>query len=110
MNEKKKRVFDVYFLDVFLDEEGWEENERHLLGKLEITPAVGSEIDDVDILAAMKLFTYRDLTGRQINALVTTDRRTVYAEDYYGDGQWWEIGAVKGRVPVYGLKLKEDAA
>ena len=42
--------------------------------------------------------------------MVTTDRRTVYAEDYYGDGSWWEVGAVKNHVPVYGLKLKEDAA
>ena len=43
-------------------------------------------------------------------ALVTTDRRTVYAEDYYGDGSWWEVGAVRNRVPVYGLKLRGDAA
>ena len=99
MNEDKKQKFEVYLLDVFLDESGWQENERFYLGTL-----------DVDILAAMKNFRYRDYTGRQISALVTTDRRTVYAEDYYGDGSWWEIGAVKNRVPVYGLKLRGDAA
>lgn len=109
MNEKKM-VFDVYLLDMYLDEDGWTENERHLLGDLEIEPAIGKNIDDMDVLSALKDFRYRDYTGRQISALVTTDRRTVYAEDYYGDGSWWEIGAVKNHVPVYGLKLKEDAA
>ena len=110
MNEDKKRKFEVYLLDVFLDESGWQENERFYLGTLEVEPAVGADLDDVDILAAMKNFRYRDYTGRQISALVTTDRRTVYAENYYGDGSWWEIGAVKNRVPVYGLKFRGDAA
>ena len=110
MNEDKKQKFEVYLLDVFLDESGWQENERFYLGTLEVEPAVGADLDDVDILAAMKNFRYRDYTGRQISALVTTDRRTVYAEDYYGDGSWWEIGAVKNRVPVYGLTLRGDAA
>lgn len=109
MNEKKI-AFDVYLLDVYLDEGGWIENERHLLGNMEVEPAIGKEIDAVDVLAALKKFRYRDYTGRQISALATTDRRTVYAEDYYGDGSWWEVGAVKNHVPVYGLKLKGDAA
>ena len=119
MNEKKI-AFDVYLLDVYLDEGGWIENERHLLGNMEVEPAIGKEIDAVDVLSALKKFRYRDYTGRQISALVTTDRRTVYAEDYYrrtvyaedyyGDGSWWEVGAVKNHVPVYGLKLKGDAA
>lgn len=72
--------------------------------------AFGRDLDDVDILSALKGFSYRDFTGRTICALATTDRRTVYAEDFYGDGSWWEVGSVKGRVPVYGLKLREDAA
>lgn len=110
MSEEKAQVFEVYLLDVFLDECGWQENERFYLGTLKIEPAVGKSLDDVDILAAMKNFRYKDYAGRQISALVTTDRRTVYAEDYYGDGSWWEIGAVKNRVPVYGLKLGGDAA
>ena len=109
MNEKKI-AFDVYLLDVYLDEGGWIENERHLLGNIEVESVIGKEIDAVDVLAALKKFRYRDYTGRQISALVTTDRRTVYAEDYYGDGSWWEVGAVKNHVPVYGLKLKGDAA
>ena len=110
MCDKKKQSYDVYLLDMYLDECGWTENERHLLGKLDIELTVGTEIDDVDVLTALKNFSYRDLTGRRISALVTADRRTVYAEDYYGDGSWWEVGAVRNRVPVYGLKLRGDAA
>lgn len=106
-----KNRFEVFSLDVYMDEAGcWTENSRTSLGELEVEPAVGSEIDSVDIIAALKRFGYSDLTGRQIKALVTTDRRVVYAEDYYGDGTWWEVGAVKGHVPVYGLRLKEDDA
>ena len=41
------------------------------------------------------------------SALNTTDRRRVYAEDYSGDGTWWEVGTVKDRMPVYGLRLIE---
>lgn len=108
---EKKAEFDVYLLDVYMDDGGtWTENERHLLGKLKVEPAFGRDLDDVDILSALKGFSYRDFTGRTICALATTDRRTVYAEDFYGDGSWWEVGSVKGRVPVYGLKLREDAA
>ena len=103
-------VFDVYLLDVYLDEDGWRENERHKLGSVEVDYTIGEAPDGVDILAALKNFSYRDLSGRSIGALVTTDRRKVYAEDCYGDGSWWEIGAVKNRVPVYGLKLKGDVA
>ena len=99
MCEKKKQSYDVYLLDMYLDECGWTENERHLLGKLDIELTVGTEIDDVDVLTALKNFSYRDLTGRSISALVTTDRRTVYAEDYYGDGSWWEVGAVRNGFP-----------
>jgi hypothetical protein len=108
--KEKKSVFGVYLLDVYLEESGWQENERHFLGKLEIESVIGTELDDVDILTALKGFEYNDFSGRRISALITTDRRTVYAEDHYGDGQWWEVGSVKGRVPVYGLKLRGDAA
>lgn len=69
----------------------------------EVTPATG-EVDESDILAAMKQFSYSDLTGCRFQALKTTDRRRVYAEDYYGDGSWWEVGTVKDRAPVYGLR------
>ena len=42
MNEKKI-AFDVYLLDVYLDEGGWIENERHLLGNMEVEPAIGKD-------------------------------------------------------------------
>ena len=106
MNEKKKARFDVYLLDMYPDESGWIENERSLLGKLEVGLPTENEINDVEILSALKKSSYRDCMGRQINFLSTTDRRTVYAEDYYGDGSWWEVGTVKGRRPVYGLRLR----
>ena len=86
MCEKKKQSYDVYLLDMYLDECGWTENERHLLGKLDIELTVGTEIDDVDVLTALKNFSYRDLTGRSISALVTTDRRTVMPRTTTGTG------------------------
>ena len=70
--------FEVYYMDMYMDEGGWTENERHLLGELTVE-----------------------------SALNTTDRRRVYAEDYSGDGTWWEVGTVKDRMPVYGLRLIE---
>lgn len=104
----EKAVFEVFGLDVYEDEGGWVENERHRLGKLEVTSGLNQEIDGTDILVAMKRFGYPDLCGRHIQALSTTDRRRVYVEDYSGDGTWWEIGTVRGRMPVYGLRLVED--
>ena len=110
MSEDKTQVLDVYYLDMCSDGEGgWEENERHFLGELRITPVLGAEIDSKDVLSAMRKFSYSDLCGRQIRALDTTDRRRVYAEDYYGSGEWWEVGTVKERRPIYGLRLKEAA-
>lgn len=70
--------------------------------------ALSQEIDGMDILAAMARFSYPDFNGRQLKALNTTDRRRMYVEDYYGDGSWREIGTVKDRVPVYGLRLIES--
>ena len=110
MSDQNTQVFDVYLLDMYFGECGWEENNRHLLGKLEVNPAIGTEIDDVDVLNAMKRFTYTDVLGREIKAITSTDRRRVYAEDYYGSGEWWEVGTVKGHVPVYGLMLRDEAA
>jgi len=101
-------VFDVYYLDVYMDEGGWTENERHRLGRMEVVPTLSQRIDGTEILSAMARFSYPDLCGRRLRALDTTDRRRVYAEDFYGDGTWWEVGTVKNRMPVYGLKLMED--
>lgn len=97
------KMFEVFVLDVYQEDGCWVENERHCLGKLKVMPVAG-EIDGSDILAAMKQFSYSDLMGRRFQALQTTDRRRVYVEDYYGDGSWWEVGTVKGRMPVYGLR------
>lgn len=104
----EKIVFEVYALDVYQEDGCWIENERHRLGKMEVLPALGREIDTVEILSAMARFSCPDLCGRRLRALNTTDRRRVYAEDYYGDGTWWVVGTVKGRMPVYGLKLMEN--
>lgn len=106
----QKKVFDVYYLDVYQEDGSWVENERHRLGRLEVTPTHAGEIGEDDVLTAMAKFTYPDWDGRRLKALNTTDRRRVYVEDYYGSGEWWEVGTVKGRMPVYGLKLIEDAA
>lgn len=103
--------FEVFYLDVYMDDAGcWTENDRTPLGELVVNPAVGSNVDAVDVISAMNAFSYSDIIGRRIKALDTSDRRVVYAEDYYGDGTWWEVGTVKGHTPVYGLKLKEDDA
>lgn len=99
--------FEVYYMDMYMDEGGWIENERHLLGKLTVKPALNREIDEIDILTAMARFSYPDYCWCYHKALTTTDRRRVYAEDYSGDGTWWEVGTVKDRMPVYGLRLIE---
>lgn len=103
-------VFHVFLLDMLADEDGgWQENERHRLGELVVRPAFGMEIDAADILDALRHFSYTDMTGRRFGALDTTDCRLVYAEDYYGNGEWWEVGTVKDHIPVYGLALKGES-
>ena len=106
----QKRQFEVYLLDGFLDDGVWQENERYYLGNLEIQSAVGNDIDDADVLQAMRNFVYVDYTGKGIRALPSSDRKSIYAADLYGDGSWWEIGLKKGEIPLYGLKEKENAA
>lgn len=110
MVEKKKYLFDVYLLDVYKDEGVWTENERHKLGSMEVKPVIGSDLDCRDIIEALMNFKYQDLVGRQYNALNTSDRRRVYAEDYYGNGEWWEVGTVKEHMPVFGLALVKETA
>lgn len=106
----EKVVFEVFYLDVYMEDGCWVENERHRLGKLEVVPALNREVDGTDILTAMRRFSYPDLCGRRLQALSTTDRRRVYAEDYSGDGTWWEVGTIKDRMPIYGLRLMEEIA
>lgn len=106
--QNEKIVFEVYALDMYQEDRCWIEHERHRLGKMEVLPALGQEIDTADILSAMARFSYPDLCGRRLRTLNTTDRRRIYAEDYYGDGTWWVVGTVKDRMPVYGLKLLDD--
>ena len=65
MNEKKI-AFDVYLLDVYLDEGGWIENERHLLGNMEVEPAIGKEIDAVDVLSAPGELSMRRTTTEMV--------------------------------------------
>lgn len=105
----KKNTYDVFALDMYLEDGCWTENERHYLGKLSVTPVSGN-VDEGDILAAMRAFSFSDLMGRRLRALDTTDRRRVYVEDYTGDGTWWEVGTVKDRMPIYGLRLIDEAA
>ena len=71
MNEDKKQKFEVYLLDVFLDESGWQENERFYLGTLEVEPAVGADLDDVDILAARSAPWSPQTAGRSMLRTIT---------------------------------------
>lgn len=100
--------FDVFLLDVYQDEGGWIENERHYLGTTELKVANGMDPLEEDILGAILRFSYRDTSGREVAALKADDRRVVYVEDYYGDGSWWEIGTAEEKMPIYGMKAVED--
>lgn len=96
--------FIVYLMDMLHDPDaGWIENARTQLGSL-VVEKEPDEMTDKDILQALAQFTTVDLMGRQCGTISTTDRRRVYAEDLYQDGSWWEVGAVKGHQPMYGLE------
>lgn len=100
-----EHVYNVYLMDVYQEPDGlWVENCRNYMGEMTVKPKKGSEPEPADILASLKAFSFRVLPGRMMMALTTTDRRRVYAEDYYGTGEWWEVGTVKGHKPVYGLE------
>lgn len=105
--ETKK--FEVYSLDMLPDEDGgWTENERQKIGGIEAKCSEKSL--PLSILDALRDVTCRDITGREHPVLLTADRRRVYIEDYYGTGEWWEVGEKKGHKPFLGLRLvKEDA-
>lgn len=101
--------FIVYLLDMFCDSDScWVENARTQIGSL-VVEKKPEDITDKDILRALSQFTTTDLMGRTCYTILTTDRRRVYAEDLYQNGSWWEVGEVKGHMPMYGLELVKDA-
>ena len=108
MNKMKK--FEVYTLDTFPDDEdgGWVENERQKIGTIEIQS--GEQALPVVILDALRNLTYRDVAGREHHILNTTDRRRIYVEDFYGTGEWWEVGTKKGRKPFLGLHGRSNSS
>ena len=107
MTEQKGTRFELFELDMIWSEDGgWEENDRHRIGNVTVQ-ADGGEITDRQVIKAVAGTDIKDVIGRKFPALTTTDRRRVYAEDLYGDGRWWEVGAVKKHEPLYGLRLIE---
>lgn len=97
--------FEVFELDMWQTSQGcWQENNRYLLGRVKVDVGSIDEITDVKLLDAMYRFKVRGLTGLTAPAISTTDRRRVYAEDLFGDGSWFEVGAKKGYMPMYGLR------
>lgn len=106
MNRMKK--FEVYSLDMLPDEnDGWVENERQKIGTIKIQS--GEQSLPAAMLAALRNLTCRDIAGREHYILNTTDRRRIYVEDFYGTGEWWEVGTKKGRKPFLGLQLVKEA-
>ena len=100
-------IFDVFALDMIPgSDEGWIENERHLVGRVAVEAESYDTISDKNILKALKNFDLKTITGSLIPALNTTDRRRIFAEDYYGDGTWWEVGNVRQHKPCYGLHFR----
>ena len=102
--------FEVFELDMWPDGEGgWEENDRHRLGRIQIDVDSIDKITDVKLIDALYRFKVRGSFGLTSPAINTTDRRRVYAEDLYGDGRWFEVGAKKEHLPMYGLKPVMEA-
>jgi len=106
----KTLVFSVWILDMLYEYGTWVENDRHKNGYLEIRAESLDKVTDVQLLKAMSEHKIGTVFGQKTYAISTTDRRRVYAEDYYGDGTWWEIGQKRGHCPLYGLKLEEGGA
>ena len=102
--------FDVYLMEMLPSENcGWVENNRTRVGHIAVPAKTVDEIGDKMLLDAMFRLKLRNKNGLTEPAICTTDRRRVYAEDYYGDGGWFEIGAKAGHKPIYGLKPYENA-
>ena len=100
-------MFDVYALDMWWQaaDECWEENNRHKIGKLSVSAEDFDSIDEKTILDAMAKFEVKPMFGIPYKAIPSTDRRKFFAEDYYGSGEWFEVGLRKKHEPIYGLML-----
>ena len=110
MDKRTGVSYDVYQMDMYASEDGtgWIENARLLIGSVTLPVTSLEDVTEVMVLKALKKALkkarFTDMTGlASFCPLVTRNRKKVYAEDYYGDGQWWEVGAVKGHCPMYGL-------
>lgn len=102
-------VFDVFALDMLPDGNGgWEENARYRVGEISVEAENIDAVTDKMLLDALYRLKLRNFAGLSYPAISTTDRRVVYAEDFYGDGAWWEVGSKKGHEPCYGLRRKEN--
>ena len=103
--EHKTVKYDVYLLDMYAgdSEYVWVENARTLIGSVRIPAENNQGLRDVTVLSALYNAVFSDTLGRAYHPLETKDRRMVYAEDYYGDGQWWEVGSVREHCPIFGL-------
>ena len=103
--ERRYSDYDVYLLDMWGNEDdGYEENQRFLVGRIQVLAPTFEDVSEVGILRAMKKLEIADIVGHRCKALTTMRRDVVYIEDLYGTGLWWEIGDVKTRKPVYGLE------
>ena len=103
--KRKSENYDVYLLDMAADDSGngYVENNRIQIGSVQIPVEDNGDMSDVAMLKALKRARFVDILGRVYHPLDTRNRRKVYAEDYFGDGQWWEVGSVKGHCPIFGL-------
>ncbi len=103
----KIAMFDLFELEMWGNAtDGWEENNRFNLGHLEVPCDDNGEFSKRDILKAMKQKDIKPLFGIPYKAISTIDKRVVFIEEV-ADG-WYEIGLVRGREPVYGLRLIEE--
>jgi len=98
--------FDVFQLDVWGNEkDGYEINDSICLGSVQVEGTL-ADMTESAVLKAVCGFRTKDVIGREISVLDTTDRRRVYAEDLFESGSYWEIGTKKGHRPFLGLWIR----
>ena len=95
-NLYKVESIEVFHLDMWRNEQNdWTENDRFLLATISINGWINK---------------------RKLMKLIREDRRTnpylhnlppqsIYIEDLYGTGTWYEIGARKQHEPYVGIKV-----